>query len=178
MAEALKGSFKAKLICIIFALAVCGCASKQMEASEEHNKKVVRALIEEALNNADFSRLDDYLHPSLKEHDPHQAKSSDVRQAFIDSVERFQRAFPDGQTSIELQIAEGDLVATKWRTRGTHLGDFMGAEASCATVEFGGMFFDRFQDGKLIETWANLDLLGLKSQIEERARGGGCNIDN
>ncbi len=85
-------------------------------------------------------------------------------------------AFPDTQITVEDQIAEGDLVVTRWTARGTHQGELMGVPPSSnrATVE--GITINRIADGKIAESWANYDALGMMQQIgaipsPEQARG-------
>ena len=38
-------------------------------------------------------------------------------------VAGYRRAFPDAQSRVEDQVAEGDRVVTRWRARGTHRGE-------------------------------------------------------
>jgi predicted SnoaL-like aldol condensation-catalyzing enzyme len=38
----------------------------------------------------------------------------------------FRRGFPDFRDTIDLQVAEGELVATRFTSTGTHRGEFMG----------------------------------------------------
>lgn len=129
------------------------------------NKQVVARIIEEALNHGNFRCLDELFSDALVEHDHHQRTHDSPLQAFKDAVNLFRNAFPDQQTVIAAQIAEGDLVATRWHMAGTHLGPFMGIQPSGNRVEVSGIFFDRLQNGRLVETWANYDLYGLIQQI-------------
>ena len=41
-------------------------------------------------------------------------------------IAHFQDAFPDGRTTSEALLAEGDTVAQRWTFRGTHHGAFQG----------------------------------------------------
>lgn len=132
---------------------------------EELNKLVITRAITEVLNAGRFEVVDELFTDDLLEHDPHQRNAVTPKQAFIAAVKGFHSAFPDGRMQIEAQIAEGDLVSTRWSMVGTHQGEFMGVAASNRTVSMTGIFFDRLKDGKIIETWANYDLYGLMQQI-------------
>jgi steroid delta-isomerase-like uncharacterized protein len=133
--------------------------------TQSHNKQVVTRIIEEAINGGDFRCLEELFSDSLVEHDPHQSAHAPPLQAFKDAVNLFRNAFPDQHTVVEAQIAEGDLVATRWHMAGTHLGPFMGIQPSGNSVVVSGIFFDRLHNGRLVETWANYDLYGLMQQI-------------
>lgn len=118
------------------------------------------------LNNSRYELIEKYLAAEATEHDPHQAKAVSSHAAFRKAVEAGNRAFPDGRTVIEAQIAEGDYVVTRWRMTGTHMSEFRGIAPTSRKVEMTGIFFDRLQDGKLVETWANYDLYGLMRQLQ------------
>jgi predicted ester cyclase len=66
---------------------------------------------------------------------------------------------------VEAQIAEGDMVATRWTACGTHDGDFQGVPPTGREVTLRGMTIFRIADGKLVEGWTNPDLLGVMQQI-------------
>jgi steroid delta-isomerase-like uncharacterized protein len=136
-----------------------------MKGTDADNKRIVSEVIEKALNRGCLDGIGDYFATDLVEHDPHQAQGADPIEAFAAAVRTFRSAFPDSRMIIEDQIAEAGRVATRWRMSGTHLGEFMGVEASNKPVEIDGIFFDRLKDGRIVETWANYDLHGLLQQL-------------
>lgn len=48
---------------------------------------------------------------------------------------------------------------------GTHDGPLVGVEPTGEQVELTAIEIDRFEDGKLIETWSQSDQLGLVEQV-------------
>jgi len=75
-------------------------------------------------------------------------------------------AFPDLHHRVEQQVAEGDTVVTVINVRGTHTGDFMGmVPPTGKQVEFEDIMITRFLKGKVVELWAQLDLLMLFQQL-------------
>lgn len=133
---------------------------------QEKNKALVARVINEVLNKENYALIDELLSDNLVEHDPNQEKRADAKESFKATVQAFKSAFPDGQTIIESQVAEGDIVVTRWRITGTHKGIFMGIEATNKKIEMTGMFYDRVLDGQLHETWSNWDLFGLMRQLQ------------
>ena len=75
------------------------------------------------------------------------------------------RAFPDMQSVIEEQLAEGDRVLTRWINRGTHWGAYCGVAPTGRQVEYGGMSIDQISDGQIVANLGQADLLGLLEQI-------------
>jgi predicted ester cyclase len=67
--------------------------------------------------------------------------------------------------TIEAQIAEGDLVATRFKWRGTHLGEWMGIAPTGKELNFTFIEIARFSDGKIVEAWIELDWLGIMQQL-------------
>src|SRR5919202_3402005 len=57
-------------------------------------------------------------------------------------------AFPDLHTTVEDLIAEGDKVARRLTSRGTHQGEFMGIPPTGKQVSVTGIAIDRIKDGK------------------------------
>lgn len=74
-------------------------------------------------------------------------------------------ALPDAQISIEASIAERDMVATRWTITGTHRGTLQGVPATGRLVTFSGIDFSRVVHGKVIEHWAQFDLVAVMQQI-------------
>ena len=80
-------------------------------------------------------------------------------------VTMLRTAFPDLHFTIEDQIAEGDMVVTRWTARGTHKGSFQGVPATGREIRLMGTDIDRMTDGKVVECWAHVDELGLMQQL-------------
>ncbi len=76
-------------------------------------------------------------------------------------ITMYREGFPDIAFDIEFQVAEGDLVATRWSSSGTHKGAVMGIEPTGNRAAPTGITIDRIENGKVVETWNNWDTLGL-----------------
>jgi predicted ester cyclase len=62
-------------------------------------------------------------------------------------------------------LAEGDKVASRWVTKGTHKGDLRGAKPTGNKISVSETTVVRVKDGKVVEGWANRDDLGFLQQI-------------
>ncbi|HXV35045.1 MAG TPA: ester cyclase [Gaiellaceae bacterium] len=80
-------------------------------------------------------------------------------------IGRLREGFPDIRFTVEDMAAEGDLVATRWMSVGTHEGEFMGLEPTGRQASFGGMTFLRFENGAIVEGWTQIDALSLLRAI-------------
>jgi steroid delta-isomerase-like uncharacterized protein len=74
-------------------------------------------------------------------------------------------AFPDLKITVEDQISEGDKVVTRWTNTGTQEGDLPGLPASGRSRTVTGIGIDRFEAGKIVESWGNWDTLGMMQQL-------------
>ena len=81
-------------------------------------------------------------------------------------VENWRTALPDLEFRIVDLVADGDLVATRCRLTGTHLGPLRGREPTGHTVDMGVMMFFRFDESGLVETWELDDIAALEAQID------------
>lgn len=76
--------------------------------------------------------------------------------------------FPDAQTHTDDLFAEGDMVVERWTMTCHHTGApfFVGnLPASGKRIEVGGINTYRIASGKIVETWANMDFIGVLQQI-------------
>jgi predicted ester cyclase len=74
-------------------------------------------------------------------------------------------ALPDFHSTLEDMIAEGDKVAERFTGRGTHKGEWMGIAPTGKQVTIQGMAIHRITDGKIVENWTNMDMLGVMVQL-------------
>jgi len=74
-------------------------------------------------------------------------------------------AMPDIHIMVEDVIAEGDTTAARFLITGRDTGGFMRMPATNRQVRVTGMDFMRFRDGKIVEHWGEMDMLGLLQQL-------------
>jgi predicted ester cyclase len=77
----------------------------------------------------------------------------------------YRTACPDLQCTVEEVMAEGDKVALRWVSRGTHQGDLMGIAPTGKQVTFRGIQMQRISQGKIEEEWAGFNTLGVLQEI-------------
>jgi steroid delta-isomerase-like uncharacterized protein len=74
-------------------------------------------------------------------------------------------AFPDLRITVESMEADDDKVVIQQSFTGTHKGQFRGVAPTGRHVTVKSTDLIRFADGKHVEQWNNLDVLGLMQQI-------------
>ena len=77
----------------------------------------------------------------------------------------FAAAFSETSRSIEDLWGAGDKVVLRVTTRARHTGDFNGIPVTGRIVVFAGIVIYRFRDGRIAESWGELDFAGLWRQL-------------
>ena len=131
----------------------------------EENKALSRRVIEEVFNANNLEVVDELVAEDHVHHDPAMPEEGHGREHMKEFATMYRSAFPDVHLQIEDQIAEEDLVATRWVASGTHEGELMGIEPTGNRVRVAGMTIDRIADGQIAETWDNYDALGMMQQL-------------
>jgi steroid delta-isomerase-like uncharacterized protein len=131
--------------------------------SEEKNTLIQR-FVEEAFNRGNLDVADEVYAPEFVSHESAGpvGRSPEYIKQFVGM---YRSAFPDGHTTVEDSIAEGDKVAYRWTFRGTHLGELMGIPPTEKQVTITGITVDRISGGKIEEEWNNFDQLGTLQQL-------------
>ena len=134
-----------------------------MTTTAEANKRTVRRIPEEVVNQGNLDALDEIFAEDVVDHGP----AGDVggRERIEEGFETLLGAFPDFTVIVDEILAEGDTVAVRLTERGTHEGAFVGIDPTGRAVEFEAMAFLRLEDGKVAERWTQLDQLGLMEQL-------------
>ena len=138
---------------------VVGCQDKEAMAEieaikaqvevEEQNKELVRRYAEAEDNGTLLDIIDEIVSPDVINHFPNGYTKKGI-DYIKKSNPQFYKAFPDMKHTIEFQIAEGDLVATRYIWRGTHKGNWMGIEPTGKEVTFTILNVSRIRDGKRV----------------------------
>lgn len=131
--------------------------------STEQNK-ATHARFFEVWNAKTPEELDSFTAADYVIHDPLPGVTQDLTglkqwQAVVSA------AFPDIHFSVESQIAEGDMVSTRWSCSGTHEGEFMGVPPTKKAVVVTGIIHARFENGKVVESWGEWDAMGMMQQM-------------
>ncbi len=74
-------------------------------------------------------------------------------------------ALPDLHVTVEHLIGEDDMVAARIQVEGTHMGPGLGVPPTGNSVRFSGILIARIADGRIAESWNNIDQLGLLRQV-------------
>jgi steroid delta-isomerase-like uncharacterized protein len=111
--------------------------------STEENKRISWRLQEEVFGQGKLELVDELLAPDYVSHAPGDPVLSRGPEDIKEVVRSYHSAFPDINFAVEQQVAEGDMVVTRWTARGTHRGKFMGVPPSGRRIEVSGMSMDR-----------------------------------
>jgi steroid delta-isomerase-like uncharacterized protein len=128
------------------------------------NKAIARRGWEEIWNKGNLTIAHEHYAPTYVSHMP---GNSDLHgpEGHNQLVMMYRTAFPDLHFTVEDQIAEGDKVVNRVTATGTHLGEFRGIPPTGKQVTVTGITIDRIAGGKLVESWASWDFLGMLQQL-------------
>jgi steroid delta-isomerase-like uncharacterized protein len=131
----------------------------------EQNKAIVRKSFDELFSRGDLDVADAVFASDYVGHDPALPQPIRGPAEFKRFVTMYRTAFPDLQLTIDDQLADGDLVATRFTARGTHRGPLMGIPPTGRKVTVTGISIDRMVNGKSAESWTNYDVMGMMQQL-------------
>jgi len=129
------------------------------------NKDVVRRVTEEVFNKRNLAALDEFFAPNLVPNNPLPPGMTRDLEGYKQLTTAILTAFPDFRITIKDMVAEGDKVVARAMTQGTQEGDFMGAPATGKHATWTEIFIWRIAGGKVVETWAEVDRLGMMQQL-------------
>ncbi|MFC9871229.1 ester cyclase [Nocardia salmonicida] len=131
----------------------------------EQNKATSKRIFD-AWNARDLDVFDELMSADAINHDP-QNPFAEVHgpDGLKRLVQMYLAAFSDQRFLVNEQIAEGDFVTTRWTGTGTNDGEMMGMPATGKSAVVQGITINRFRDGKIVESWASWDTLGMMQQL-------------
>ncbi len=129
------------------------------------NANTVRKVIDEIWNRGQMAMADMFFTADYIDHDPATTSTMRGPEAVKQNATMYRTAFPDLHLNVEETISDGDHVATRWTSTGTHTGDLQGIAPTGKSTTSTGITIARFVDGKIAEEWANWDTLGLMRQL-------------
>jgi steroid delta-isomerase-like uncharacterized protein len=131
---------------------------------EEANKKIIRRLYDELFSKWNFAVVDEVFAAEFVSHDmpPGLPRGPEGVRQFYAGI---RAGLPDVKLTVEDMVAEGDKVVVRWRAAATHQGTFLGVPPTGKPVSFSGMATYRLADGKVVERWVEVGLLGVAEQL-------------
>lgn len=126
-------------------------------------KQKIQHLFDDGMNPRNRAVLDDLIDPRYVNYSmPMSVPGPDGLQQVLDM---FQSAFPDMHIVIEDTIAENDKAATRGHFTATHKGTFLNTPATGKAVTVGYIDIWKAHDGRFVENWVQMDMLGLLVQL-------------
>ncbi len=142
-----------------------------MATQQTANKEIVRKYPREVISEGNLDLIDEIIADDYVEYNSGIPEPLHGPDDVKEYVTRLRAAVPDIDCGVEDLIAEGEKVVRRDRATGTHQGGFMGIEATGeAVVE--GIHIHRLEDGQIVETWAQNNILGLLQQLGAFERPG------
>ena len=121
--------------------------------SEENNKTIVSRIWEEVWQEGNIATIDELIDPNHVLHAyPEDLEYGGGAEGFKRLVATSRANWLDGQLTIEDLIAEDDKVVTRYTMR-------------IPTAMTTGIWIDRIQDNKVVESWVDWDRLGFFRQL-------------
>jgi predicted ester cyclase len=115
-------------------------------------------------NTGDVAALDEVLAPDFRNHGlgetaiPH-------RELYKQAILETRAGFPDWTNALDEVIAEGDIVAARWRATGTHIGSYGPWPPTGRKVVILGMTFVRIAQGRITDFWKQDNSLTVPDQL-------------
>ncbi len=131
--------------------------------SAEENKTIVRRFYD-AYNANDLDAAEAALAENFQFHNPTPGLPPG-RAGYRLGGEMFARAFPDHNSTIEVQVAEGDWVVTRGMFSGTHQGDMPGLPTTGKRMNVPYLAMDRVEHGKIVERYEQFDQMMMLQQL-------------
>jgi predicted ester cyclase len=158
----------AQLGCVLLGFVLLGARGRRAKelaeekrALEEKNLILARRLYGEVWEEGRLEVVDELATPDLLD-SYHGGRGPESLKR---NVARLRQTFPDLRLNVEEQSAEGDEVFTRWKMSGTDRGGVLWYPPSGKAAVFGGVFRDRFSDGRLAEHAGEADLEELLRQL-------------
>ena len=134
--------------------------------SGEENKTLMRRFYEEVMNQKNVAAINEFFAPTFVNHS---ASQLGMTGGDLEHVKQFlsmvMQSFPDLNYTVEDLLAEGDKVTARLTISGTQQGAFMGIPPTGKHATVSDIEIFRITGGKAIETWVQVDFLGLLQQL-------------
>lgn len=109
-----------------------------------------------------LSLLDEFYSSDMKSNMPMAPPGLD---GFKQVIQGFRAGLHDMTFTVDDLVAEGDRVASRITWTASHKGDLMGIPATGKKVTVSEMHIYRISNGKIVERWGEVDMMGMMQQL-------------
>ena len=131
----------------------------------QQNKALIHRFYEEVWNNGNLDVADDIFAADYARHDLRPGNALPGPEGQKKIAADFRAAFPDLHMTVDLMLAEDDMVAARWTTEGTNTGPWAAVPPTGKRVKFSGVNIFRIGYGRVVELWNHRDDLGVMQQL-------------
>jgi steroid delta-isomerase-like uncharacterized protein len=136
-----------------------------MDQKSDINKAKVRWFVENVKNHRKYEQMGDIFRADYQEHNPTVSSFGGGIEGYKKFLTHLFTAFPEDSVSIDEIVSEGDMVVYRGTESGTHKAEFLGIPATGKSATWTEIQFFRFQDGKVVEHWVDVDLFSWFQQL-------------
>ena len=129
---------------------------------QDQNRAIARRVLEEILTQGKFQVADEIYAKDFVNHGLHRNADLQEDQA---AVRWEKQTLPDITLTVDLMLAEGDLVTAVWTLRGTNSVPIGSLPATGVRIEERGITVWRIADGKIREEWTSFDSLHIVREV-------------
>ena len=136
--------------------------------SIEQNKVIMQRMIEEVWNQGNMETADELFAP---EHTSPSAPDLPPGPESVKMLARmFREAMPDYHMDIDMLLSDEEKVVGRFTQSGTHSGaPLMGMQPSGRKATWTEIGVLRIQNGKIVESWYEVDMLSMINQLNGNA---------
>jgi predicted ester cyclase len=133
----------------------------------ERNVTLSRLWIDECVNAQRTDIVTELFHPQYEGHSPPHAEPLPLAgpQGYKRFIDGILKGFPDAHATIDDVYAAGDKVTLRVGMTGTHLGAYRGIPPTRRPFAISQIVILRMEDGKIRESWQEIDALGMMIQL-------------
>jgi steroid delta-isomerase-like uncharacterized protein len=129
------------------------------------NREIPLRVFDEILNEGRLDVADEIVAPNFRLHSPTRLEPIEGPDGFKQFVTDLRRGFPDLKIVVDQTMAEGEMVAIRSHVTGTHLGTYRGIPPTRRQIQKTQLHMFRIADGRIEETWQEIDGLGVMQQL-------------
>jgi predicted ester cyclase len=138
---------------------------------EEKNKLLVREFLGEVWGKGNIAAVDEFMAADYVEH-PFPSNLPAGTEGLKQLIAAYLTAFPDLKLMLDDILAEGEMVAFRWNSSGTHLGDWLGIPPTGNHIMATGINLFRIAGGKVVEGWISIDLSPAEEELQWLTQSG------